>query len=127
MGNLHKNIRLMLDFLMGPFLVLHFLLCSTDLPDDIISNIAIHADGTTLYSKYDQASNLWQQLELASELESYLQDTVDWGRKWLVDFSAGKTQLVSFDRSYSTGAIDVKIDGSVLEEKSRDAGVDFLF
>ena len=40
-----------------------------------------------------------------------------WGRKWLVDFNAGKTQLVSFDQS-NTGAIDMKIDGSVLEEKS---------
>ena len=43
---------------------------------------------------------------------------MDWGRKWLVDFNAGKTQLVSFDRSKNTGAIDVKIDGSVLEEKT---------
>ena len=43
---------------------------------------------------------------------------MNWGRKWLVDFNAGKTQLVSFDRSKSTGAIDVKIDGSVLEEKT---------
>ena len=59
-----------------------------------------------------------QQLELASGLESDLQDTVDWGRKWLVDFNAGKTQLVSFDQSKNTGAIDVKMDGSVLEEKS---------
>ena len=42
---------------------------------------------------------------------------MDWGRKWLVDFNAGKTQLVSFDWSY-TGAIDVKMNGSVLEEKS---------
>ena len=42
---------------------------------------------------------------------------MDWDRKWLVDFSAGKTQLVSFDRSKNTGAIDVKMDGSVLEEK----------
>ena len=64
-----------------------------------------------------QASDLWQQLELASELESDLRDTVDWGRKWLVDFNAGKTQLVSFDRSKNTGAIDVKMDGSVLEDK----------
>ena len=55
---------------------------------------------------------------MASELESDLQDTMDWGRKWLVDFNAGKTQLVSFDRSKSTGAIDVKMDGSVLEEKT---------
>ena len=43
---------------------------------------------------------------------------MDWGRKRLVDFNAGKTQLVSFDQSNNTGAIDVKMDGSVLEEKS---------
>ena len=78
----------------------------------------MYADDTTLYSKCDQASDLWQQLELASELESDLRETVDWGRKWLVDFNAGKTQLVSFDQSNNTGAIDVKMDGSVLDEKS---------
>ena len=39
-------------------------------------------------------------------------------RKWLVDFSTGKSQLISFDRSNNTGSIDVKMDGSVLEEKS---------
>ena len=71
-----------------------------------------------LYSKCDQASNQWQQLELASELESDQRDAVDWGRKWLVDFNAGKTQLVSFDRSNNTGAIDVKLDESILEEKN---------
>ena len=43
---------------------------------------------------------------------------MDWGRKWLVDFNAGKTQLVLFDRSKNTDAIDVKMDGSVLEEKT---------
>ena len=56
--------------------------------------------------------------ELASELESDLRDKVDWGKKWLVDFNAGKTQLVLFDRSNNNGFIDVKMDGSVLEEKS---------
>ena len=55
---------------------------------------------------------------MASELESDLQCTVDWVKRWLVDFDAGKTQLVSFDRSNSNGSIDVKMDGSVLEEKS---------
>ena len=55
---------------------------------------------------------------MASELESDLQDFVDWGKKWLVDFNAGKTQLVSFDWSNNIGSIDVKMDGSVLEEKS---------
>ena len=55
---------------------------------------------------------------MASELESDLQDMVDWGKWWLVDFNAGKTQLVSFDGSNNNGSIDVKMDGSVLEEKS---------
>ena len=52
---------------------------------------------------------------------------MDWGRKWLVDFNAGKTQLVSFDRSNNTGAIDVKIDGSLLEEKSSFKMLGFTF
>ena len=95
-----------------------FALYFNDLPADIICNIATYADDTTLYSKFDQASDLWQQLELASELESDLRDTVDWGRKWLVDFNSGKTQLVLFDQSNNTVAIDVKEDGSVLKEKS---------
>ena len=105
------------------------LLYINDLPDDVNCDIAIYADDTTLYSKCDQASDLWQQLELAFELESYLQDIVNWGRKWLVDFNVGKTQIVSFHQSNNTGAIDVKMDGSVLEEKSsfKNAGVDFFF
>ena len=98
-----------------------FLLCINDLPDDVICDIAIYVDDTTLYSKCDQASDMWQQLDLASELESDLtlirRDTVNWGKKWLVDVNARKIQLVSFDQSNNTGSIDVKIDGSVLVEK----------
>ena len=101
--------------ILGPTL---FLLYINDLPDDVTCNTAIYADDSTLYSKYDEASALWQQLELVSELESDLQDTVDWGRKWLVEYNARKTQLVSFGQSNNTGAIDVKMDGSVFEEKS---------
>ena len=43
---------------------------------------------------------------------------MDWVKKWLVDFNAGKTQLVSFDRSNSNGSIDVEMGGSILEERS---------
>ena len=93
--------------IVGPTL---FQLYINDVPDDVICNIAIYADDTTLYCKCGQTSDMWQQLELASELESDLQDTVAWGRKWLVDFNAGKTQPVSFHRSNNTGAFDVKMD-----------------
>ena len=58
--------------ILGPLL---FLLYINELPEYIISNIVIYANDTTLYSKCDQASDMWQQLELASELESDLRDT----------------------------------------------------
>ena len=116
MGNLHKNIQLMLEFLKCPFLSCTFPLYFNDL--DVFCNITTYADDTTLYSKFDQTSDLWQQLELVCELHSDLLDTVDWAGKWLVDFDAGKTQPVLSDQSKNTGAIDVKMDGSVLEEKS---------
>ena len=60
--------------ILGPTL---FLLYINDLPDDVVCNIAVYAGDTTLYSKCNQASDLWQQLELASEVESDLQETVD--------------------------------------------------
>ena len=41
---------------LGPTL---FLLHINDLPDDVICNIATYADDTSLYSNYNQASNLW--------------------------------------------------------------------
>ena len=50
--------------IVGPMV---FLLYINDLPDDIICNIVIYADDTIWYSKCNQASDLWQQLELASE------------------------------------------------------------
>ena len=55
-------------------------------PTLVIYNIAIYSDDST-----DIASDLWQQLKLDSKLESERRDTVDWTRKLLVDFNAGKT------------------------------------
>ena len=55
--------------ILGPTLFLQYI---DDLREDVISNIAMYADDTTFYSKCHQSSDLWQQLELASELESDL-------------------------------------------------------
>ena len=42
---------------------------------------------------------------------------MDWGKRWLVDFNAGKSHLVSIDRSNNNVSVDVKMNVSVLEEK----------
>ena len=80
----------------------YFLLYINNLLVDVICNIAIYADDTTLYAICDQTSDLWQQPELASEPQSDLRDTLHWDRKWLVDFNAEKNQLLSFDRFNDT-------------------------
>ena len=128
MESLHSNIQLMLEFLKAPFLVLdisYYTLMAflTKLSVILLSMLMI------LLTKCDQASDLWQQLELASELESDLQDTVEWSRNWLVDLIARKTQLVLFDRSKNNGSIDLKMDGSILVEKSsfKMLGLTFSF
>ena len=52
-----------------------------------------------------------------------------WGKNSLVNFNAGKTQLVLFDWSNNIGSTDVKMDGSILKEKSsfKMLGLTFSF
>ena len=44
-------------------------------------------------------------------------DTAAWGRKRLVDFNVGKTLLVLLDWCNKSGAINMKINEWVIEEK----------
>ena len=60
----NKRFRVVLDAvlqvsILGPTL---FPLYIDDLPDNVIRNIAIYADGTTRYFKCDQGSDLWNWL-----------------------------------------------------------------
>ena len=117
MGSIHKNIQVMLELLKSPFLVLHFsyyaLMTFLMMLSVILLSMLMTLLSTLSLIRHQTCGtnlNLLLNVNLIFE-------TLDWSRKWLVDFNAGKTQLVSFDWSDNTGAIDVKMDGSVLEEK----------
>lgn len=72
-----------------------YLLYTFNFSNDVICNIAMYP--LTLYANCNQASDLWQQLGLASELETDLRDSsvycMSWVKKWLVDFMLGKLGL----------------------------------
>ena len=64
----------------GSILLLTIYLINIDDLPNVICNIAIYAADTNLYSKCDQASDLCQHLELASELQPDVRDIEDWVR-----------------------------------------------
>lgn len=82
--------------LMLSFVLTRFQQYINDLPDDIY-NIAFYADGITLYFNSDQSSYLGQQFEWVLNLNTTF-ETRDWGRTWLINFDAEKTQFALFER-----------------------------
>ena len=118
MGSLLKNIQLMVEFLKALFLALHFS-CYTlmvflmMLSMVSLSMLIIVLSILSLIKHLICGNNLNWLLNL-----NLINKTLDWGKKWLSDFNVGKTQLVSFDQSNNTGSIDLKMDGSDLEDKS---------
>ena len=79
MESLHKNIQLMLlklkfqlKFLKAPFLVLQFSCCILMTFLMMLSVVLLSMLMILLCSKCDQASDLWQQIQMSSELESNL-------------------------------------------------------
>ena len=115
MESFYKNIQLTLECLKAPLLVLHFS-CYTlmtflmMLSVILLSMLMILLSILIVIRHLICGNNLNWLLNL-----NQIRDTVDWSKKWLVDLNAGKTQLVLFDLSNN---IDVKIYGSVLEERS---------
>ena len=100
MASLHKNIQLMLEFLKAPFLGLHFsyytlmtilMMLSVILPSMLIILLSI----LTVIRHLICDNNFNWVLNLNLIYENLI--TVDWGKKWHVEFNAGKTQLVLFD------------------------------
>ena len=99
---------------LGPIL---FLLFINDLPDDLLSQIAIYADDTTVYDCQEE-TDAFSMLDQARCLESDLQDIVEWGKKWLVTFNAGKTKLLSVSKCHRATPFSIPMNGKDLPENN---------
>ena len=76
--------------IIGPILFLIFI---NDLPDNILSQLAIYADDTTIYSCLGKTNDHFDKVELAADLEVDLRTFTEWVEKWLVSFNASKTKV----------------------------------
>ena len=107
-----NNTHLKLEFLETLFFVLFLYFYS--LMTFLMMLCVILLPILIIYSKCQRVYDLWQELEVTSKLESGLKGTIDWVRKRLADFNAGKTQLVLVGWCNNSGAVDGKMDGLTL-------------
>ena len=72
-----------------------FLLYINDRTDSVICDTAVYADDITLYKLY-VGSSIWSVTTIGTSFWTWIWSMghcglgLDWGRKWLVDFDAGK-------------------------------------
>lgn len=97
---------------LGPTLFLIFI---NDLPDDLISKLAIYADDSTIYSCIPK-SDMFSQVEMAGEIELDLMSIVEWGEKWMVTFNSTKTKLLSVNHAKNPFLPSISMNGTDLEE-----------
>ena len=102
--------------ILGPLLFLIFI---NDLPDEILSKLAIYADDTTLYSSLERSKEIeWDRLELAADLEYDLRTITEWGDQWLVSFNSAKTKLLSINKFKHPNLPPISMGGKALPENS---------
>ena len=117
MGSLHKNIQLMLEFLKAPFLVLHFsyytlMTFLIMLSVMLLSMLMILFSILSVFNHLICGNNLNWLLNL-----NLIYETLWTGARSGLLISMLE-KLIWFDWSDNTGSIDVKMNGSILEEKS---------
>ena len=108
----------MLVFPKAQSLALPFFIFINDLPDNILSKLAIYADDTTVYSCLGKTNDVFDKVEMAAELEVDLRTVVEWGDKWLVTFNSSKTKLLSINQFKDPFLPSVMMNGAELPENS---------
>ena len=109
----------MLEFLKAPFLVLHFS-CYTLMTFLMMLSVILLSMLMILLSIVSVIRHLicGNNLNWLQNLNLIYKTLRTGGKNRFLDFNGGKTQLVLFHPSNNNGSIDVKMDGSLLKEKS---------
>ena len=110
----------MFMILLSTQIVVRHLMCGNKLASGLESDLLDTVDWGRKCRPLQEISNtcvVWQNVTVRAH--AYVIAHLLWkGLEVACWFQCWKTQLVQFDRSNNTGAIDVKMDRSVLEEKS---------
>ena len=101
--------------ILGPILFLTYI---NDLPDNLICDICMYADDTSLYSCLDKKSSNVERKNLANRIERDLSLVSEWGQQWLVAFNSKKTKLLSVNRYRQAENIPVSMNNCKLAESS---------
>ena len=116
-GSLYKNIQLMLEFLKAPFLVLHFsyytIMAFLMILSVILLSMLMILLSTLSVIRHLICGNKWNWLLNLKLIYKALWTGTEIG----LLISILETWLLLCDQSNKTYAIDVKMDGSILEEK----------
>ena len=105
---------------LGPFLILLYI---NDIADNLINNIRLFADDTSLFIVVDNDPNV-AAMSLTSDL-----DEIDiWGFTWGVDFNPSKTCNIIFSRSsFKHPYVHSGFNGNVINELSTNCNLGLLF
>ena len=99
---------------LGPTL---FLVYINDLPDNVLSQLAMYADDSTLYCVSPNSSST-SRGEVGASLNNDLENVLNWGNNWLVTFNSKKTKLLSLSRSRDVTFPSLHMGPSTLPEVS---------
>ena len=101
--------------ILGPTLFLMFI---NDLPDNIVCDLVMYADDSTLYSCLDIKSDDQKRRNLVNSLESDLSQVNAWADKWHISLNSTKTKVLSVNRYKNSEVTPITMSGETLQEST---------